>query len=215
MTALQAIPPSRREVAVEEVRRAIILGQLAPGQKLREVALAAEVGVSRPTLREALMQLTHEGLCVHEPHRGFSVAQLDPEAIRNLTDTRLLLDQLAATSISADRARIDALRVAFDAYRQSARSEDPIEQHLAHVEFHRSMWAASRNDTLQRLWPTIESLATLVLAQDQVMRSDPARAIALHGAIVTAITSGTADEIRDALQAHTRQSAEEFILSRG
>ncbi|MEK9809172.1 MAG: GntR family transcriptional regulator, partial [Candidatus Nanopelagicales bacterium] len=61
MASPASIPRTRREIAAQGIRRAIILGDLAPGQKLREVALAAELGVSRPTLREALLLLTHEG----------------------------------------------------------------------------------------------------------------------------------------------------------
>lgn len=202
---------TRRDAAVEHVRRAIILGDLQPGQKLREVALAAEVGVSRPTLREALMRLTHEGLCVQEPHRGFSVATLDAQAIRDLTETRLLLDRLAAATIATDPAAIDELDAAWSTYADDARDPDPLAQHEAHVAFHRAMWAASRNDTLLRMWPTVESLSTLVLAQDQAARADPARAIMLHGRIVDAVRAGSAEEIDSALNAHTRQSAEEFI----
>ncbi len=209
-----SIPRTRREIAAQGIRRAIILGDLAPGQKLREVALAAELGVSRPTLREALLLLTHEGLCEQEPHRGFSVARLDATAIRDLAETRLLLDRLAATTIAQDPERIAELTSAWDTYAALGTDPDPLAQHTAHVAFHRAMWMAAHNDTLIRLWPTVESLSTLVLAQDQAMRSDPKRAIDLHRTLVTAIASGSADQIDAALHAHTRQSAEEFISSR-
>ena len=193
------------------MRRAIILGELQPGQKLREVALAAEIGVSRPTLREALMRLTHEGLCLQEPHRGFSVAHLDPAAIRNLTETRLLLDVLAAQAIAGDPARIAELDQAWSSYVDHGQDPDPLAQHAAHVAFHHALWQASHNDTLLKLWPTVESLSTLVLAQDQAMRADPDRAVAMHGRIVEAIRSGDRSSIESALGEHTRQSAEEFI----
>lgn len=210
----ESIPRTRRELAADGVRRAIILGDLAPGQKLREVALAAELGVSRPTLREALLRLTHEGLCEQEPHRGFSVARLDATAIRDLAETRLLLDRLAATSIAHEPDRLAELDAAWATYETFGSDTDPLTQHAAHVAFHRAMWSAAHNDTLNRLWPTLESLSTLVLAQDQAMRGDPQRAIDLHGAIVTAIASGSMEQIDVALNAHTRQSAEEFITSR-
>lgn len=205
---------TRREIAADEIRRSIILGQLEPGQKLREVALAVELGVSRPTLREALLLLSHEGLCEQEPHRGFSVAKLDPQAIRDLTETRMLLDRLAATTIAEDPAKLDELTDAWSVYQCTGPDADPLEQHRAHVAFHRAMWAATHNDTLMRLWPTLESLSTLVLAQDQAMRRDTTRAVALHGELVTAIESGSAARIDQALVAHTRLSAEEFISAR-
>jgi len=206
---------TRREAVVESVRRSIILGECAPGQRLPEVSLAAELGVSRPTVREALIRLTHEGLCVQEPHRGFSVAHLDAGAIRDLTQTRVTLDLLAAHSISGNNARVQALQDEWAIYLAAATDPDPLAQHLAHVAFHRGLWAASGNDTLRRLWPTLESLSTLVLAQDQAMRANPGRATAMHGRIVDAITAGDAVGIEAAFDAHTRQSAEEFIVSQG
>jgi|DEB0MinimDraft_3_1074331.scaffolds.fasta_scaffold22778_2 DNA-binding GntR family transcriptional regulator len=214
MTASVPEVRTRREGAAAAIRRSIILGQVEPGQKLREVALAAELGVSRPTLREALLLLTHEGLCEQEPHRGFSVATLDEQAVRDLAETRLTLDRLAAVTIAGDPAKCRELAQAWAAYEAAGHNPDPLAQHLAHVEFHRAMWAASHNDTLTRLWPTVDALSTLVLAQDQVMRGDPGRAVHLHGRIVDAVASGSSDAIEAALNAHTRQSAEEFIASR-
>lgn len=216
---MTAPPPApvrtRREQAVEEIRRLIILGELTPGQRLREVALATELGVSRPTLREALRTLTHEGLCEQQPHRGFRVAELEPAAIRDLTETRLLLDRLAAQGIAGNTERLAVLDAAWTAYSRAASDDDPLAQHRAHVEFHRALWAAADNDTLNRLWPTIESLSTLVLAQDQALRADPARALSMHGEIVAAIAGGDPQAIDAALDSHTRQSAEEFISRSG
>ncbi len=58
----------------EELRRAIFDGELESGTPLREVALAESLGVSRPTVREALAVLVAEGLATREPHRGVNVA---------------------------------------------------------------------------------------------------------------------------------------------
>src|SRR3954470_24738344 len=62
----------------EELRRAIFDGEVESGTPLREVALAASLGVSRPTVREALTMLVAEGLATREPNRGVSVGT--PEA---------------------------------------------------------------------------------------------------------------------------------------
>ena len=65
----------------EELRRAVFEGELESGTPLREVALAESLGVSRPTLREALALLVAEGLATREPNRGVSVASPDPESV--------------------------------------------------------------------------------------------------------------------------------------
>ena len=204
---------TRREEAADAIRRAIISGDLQPGQRLREVALAADLGVSRPTLREALRTLVQEGLCEQEPHRGFAVASLDAEAIRDLTDTRLVLDRMAIEGIWADPDGMDLVDHAWSAYADA--DPDPVSQHLAHLALHRALWQASGNSMLMRMWPVAESMSTLVLAQDQAVRRDPDRAFAVHAALIEAIRSRDPQALDAAMAEHTRRSAEEFLTLRG
>lgn len=204
----------RRESAIEAIRRAIILGELRPGQKLREVALAAEIGVSRPTLREALQYLAQEGLCTQERNRGFSVAELDAGAVRDLAETRWVLDRMAMGCIGQDADRLAAVDAAWEEYAGQARQADPLTRHTAHVQFHRALWEASGQSTLLRLWPVLESLSTLVLAQDQALRADTDRAVATHRQMVQALHSGDPERMDAALAEHTRRSAEEFLSLR-
>ena len=204
---------TRREEAADAIRRAIISGDLQPGQRLREVALAAELGVSRPTLREALRTLVQEGLCEQEPHRGFAVASLDAEAIRDLTDTRLVLDRMAIDGIWASPDGMDQVEQAWSAYADA--DPDAVSQHLAHLALHRALWQASGNSMLLRMWPVAESMSTLVLAQDQAVRRDPERALAVHAALIDAIRSRDPQALDAAMAEHTRRSAEEFLSLRG
>ena len=204
---------TRREEAADAIRRAIISGDLQPGQRLREVALAGELGVSRPTLREALRTLVQEGLCEQEPHRGFAVASLDADAIRHLTDTRLVLDRMAIESIWAAADGMDLVEQAWAAYAEA--DADAVSQHLAHLALHRALWQASGNSMLMRMWPVAESMSTLVLAQDQAVRRDPDRALAVHAALIDAIRSRDPESLDAAMAEHTRRSAEEFLTLRG
>ena len=204
---------TRREEAADAIRRAIISGDLQPGQRLREVALAAELGVSRPTLREALRTLVQEGLCEQEPHRGFAVASLDAEAIRDLADTRLVLDRMAIEGIWASADGMDLVEQAWSAYAEA--DPDAVSQHLAHLALHRALWQASGNSMLMRMWPVAESMSTLVLAQDQAVRRDPGRALAVHAKLIDAIRSRDPEALDAAMAEHTRRSAEEFLTLRG
>jgi len=204
---------TRREEAADAIRGAIISGDLQPGQRLREVALATELGVSRPTLREALRTLVQEGLCEQEPHRGFAVASLDAAAIRDLTDTRLVLDRMAIEGIWAAPGGMDQVEQAWSAYAEA--DSDAVAQHLAHLALHRALWQASGNSMLMRMWPVAESMSTLVLAQDQAVRRDPDRALAVHGQLIDAIRSRDPEALDAAMAEHTRRSAEEFLTLRG
>jgi DNA-binding GntR family transcriptional regulator len=69
---------TRRDAVLSELRNAILTGRLAPGDRIKEVQMAKELGVSRPTLREAIYQLIHEGLLVQEVYKGITVGQQPP-----------------------------------------------------------------------------------------------------------------------------------------
>src|SRR3954468_18767308 len=75
----------------DELRRAIFDGELESGTPLREVAIAASLGVSRPTVREALTMLVAEGLATREPNRGVSVGTPEGESVHDVCAARLVL----------------------------------------------------------------------------------------------------------------------------
>jgi DNA-binding GntR family transcriptional regulator len=207
----------RREAVVTAIRRAIVLGDLRPGEKLREVQLAAALDVSRPTLREALNLLVQDGLLVQEPYRGFSVTKLDAGALRDIARTRIPLDLIAITAIVEDPSgrRMQLVHVAWDRYAALGPDADALAQHEAHVALHRGIWVASENAMLLRLWPVTEALATIALAQDQATRHDPDRAYQLHRDLFEAILSGRMERIEGELTRHTLDSAEELLALQG
>ena len=88
---------------------------------------------------------------------------------------------------------------------------DPVIRHESHVAFHRSLWAASENALLLRLWPVTEAHLTIILAQDQAARADPVRAHQVHEKLVEAIRTKDLDVIRTAFTEHTMRSAVELI----
>uniref|UniRef100_UPI000CE3BCF1 GntR family transcriptional regulator n=1 Tax=Nocardioides sp. 616 TaxID=2268090 RepID=UPI000CE3BCF1 len=102
---------------VEELRRAIFDGELESGTPLREVALAEQLGISRPTVREALTVLVAEGLATREPHRGVSVAQPDPDSVADVCRARAVLEVAGARhwAQAEDEAR-EAVRQALADY---------------------------------------------------------------------------------------------------
>lgn len=211
LTPVQAT--SRRDGVLNEIRRAVITGGLQLGARLTEGDLAASLNVSRPTMREAIMQLSQEGLLIQEPYRGLRVAALDPTSIRDTARTRLALDTLAINDILADLTgrRLDLVLRAWQTYDRLPDDADPIAAHQAHVAFHKAIWEASENTMLIRLWPMTEAHITLIMATDQATRRDPRRSHDQHEALVKAIAARDQRRIHAALVVHTIDSAEELI----
>jgi len=204
---------SRKDAVGIEIRRAIILGRLKPGDKLTETQLATSLGVSRPTIREALNQLAREGLIVQEPYRGLRVAEVTKDQIRDIAVARVGLDMLAIDAILADETgrRLQIVEEGWERFERFAFHPDPVVQHEAHLAFHRQVWAASENYLLLKLWPVTESHITLAIAEDQTARDDPERAHRVHEQLMKAIRTRDRDTIHAAFVAHTIQSADELV----
>jgi DNA-binding GntR family transcriptional regulator len=80
------------DATTEQLRRAIISGELRDGSRMRQDALAAELGVSRIPVREALARLEAEGLARSSPHKGYVVTALSRDEISELFELRTLLE---------------------------------------------------------------------------------------------------------------------------
>jgi DNA-binding GntR family transcriptional regulator len=203
----------RRDAVLSQLRNAILTNRLRPGERIREVQLAKDLGVSRPTLREAIYQLIHEGLLVQEPHKGVSVAGIDAATITDVAVVRAALETIAAKAIATDKdgeAR-ERLRRAWVTYDEAAASGDPVRENEAHVELHRTVWMASRNSMLERIWPIVSASVNLALSTDIAARQDAERNRRMHRELVEAILHNRQRSIVAAVREHIQISADELL----
>jgi DNA-binding GntR family transcriptional regulator len=142
---------------VDGLRTRIIRGELEPGQRLWEETLAAEFGVSRIPLREALRALTSEGFLRSEYYGGTFVARLDEDAAHDLLDVRAVLEPLAAAQ-AAVRCAPDHLETFYELLAEGERAlrerryEDTVE---LKVRFSEHLAVASQNTTLISVMRTV------------------------------------------------------------
>lgn len=204
---------SRRDAVINQIRRAIVMGALRPGDKLTEMSLARTLNVSRPTVREALSQFAGEGLLIQEPYKGIRIAHHTPKALMDITNTRMALDTLAVEAILEDPVgtRLEATLGAWRDYEGVEFDPDPLTRHEAHIAFHRAIWIASENELLVRLWPVIEAQVTITLAQEQALRGDEQRVHSMHRQLIGALLTRSLEEVGAALYRHTVVSTQEFI----
>lgn len=113
--------------AADWITNRIIDGRIGPGERVTEVSLANQMGVSRSPVREALRALSREGLIIIEPRRGASVADLDRQNAADLYLCRLLLEPACARySVEAmDGIRADQLSAIFATMTSAAGKHDP------------------------------------------------------------------------------------------
>lgn len=139
-----------REVVADRIRTMILAGDLAPGERLFEDHLAAQLGVSRNPVREALRALESTGLVEVVPRRGAYVARFDPERTRQLLDLRGVLEGYAAELACRNHRPedLDELRRCLADGRAATAAGDTGRAAGLHREFLVLVGRASRNEHL-------------------------------------------------------------------
>ena len=203
----------RRDAVLSQLRNAILTNRLKPGERIREVQLARDLGVSRPTLREAIYQLIHEGLLVQEPHKGVTVAEIDAATITDIAVVRAALETIAAKAIATDKddSVRERLRQVWITYDEAAASGDTVRENEAHMELHRTVWMASHNSMLERIWPIVSASVNLALSTDIAARQDTERNRRMHRELVEAILYNRRRRIVSAVREHIQISADELL----
>ena len=103
-----------RDVVFKKLRREILLGELAPGERLMEIHLAQRLGVSRTPIREAIRKLELEGLVTMIPRRGAEVAQISEKNLEDVLEVRTSLERLAVR-LACERMNEEQLSELHDA----------------------------------------------------------------------------------------------------
>jgi DNA-binding GntR family transcriptional regulator len=190
---------SKADAVYHEVRRRILLGTLPPNSTVNQEQLAALLGVSTTPLREALRRLEVEGLIrTNGAHRDVTVAPLDLGEMRDLYETREVLDCLAVALAAErlDEANRNAILVAMDAL--SEPNDDPLELNR---EFHRSIYSACHNavltEQLDALWDRSDRYRRLagLLATDAHVAED-------HQALVAAVLEQRGADAAEIMRGH-------------
>jgi DNA-binding GntR family transcriptional regulator len=206
--------PSTAQLLAADLRREILDGHPAAGERLRERELVERYGVARHTLRAALRQLAGEGLVRIEPHRGASVARLGPEDVRWLYELRAALE-LEAAHLALERhgGRLpepvhDALAALEEACTGAGPSWSDVSH--AHADLHGAIVAASGSPRIVAAHQALTGELPLFLLQMQP-HVEPERLAADHAALVAGLERDGAQVLR----AHLRESAETLGASVG
>ena len=211
--SLSVEPVSTVDRVAEELRRALFEGELEPGTPLREVALAASLGVSRSTVREAVGMLVADGLVDRIPNKGTSVHALTAEGIRDICQARLVLEAAGVDSWNdaTDEAR-DAVRAAQAEYTRLV-STPATAQELtaAHLEIHRSLTALTGSPRLIATSETLYAEIRLALAHLDRARGNTREQAHAHSDLLDLLESGRLAEARASLVEHLA-GAEQSLL---
>lgn len=197
-----------RDEIFNELRADIIEGRIEPGTQLKEVPLAKRFEVSRTPIRDVLSRLEESGLAVRN-NRGLEVRGLDPEAVIQVYDLRILLEEEVAGQAALNRSLSDILTL--EALLERDRNLDnPSDRELieTNLEFHTAIWNAAANpvlvDVLERLSSHLVHAPTSTLS----VGSRLSEALDQHEALIKAIDARDAETARSIARQHFTEARE-------
>ena len=206
---LKVSPVSVQQQAASKLRAAILAGVFQPGDRLVEADLCERLGVSRPSVREALRSLEAEKLVAIVPNRGPLVPLITWEQAKEIYQVRVLLEGEAAAAFArrATAQGVQGMQAALADFSKAEKTGDPVELVNATSRFYDEILKGCGNTVIRDILNGL--LARITFLRSRSM-SAPGRA--KHSAremkaILQAIQKGDADAARKAAVEHVEQAS--------
>lgn len=202
---------STTEQAAEAIRQAILSGRLLPGTPLREAALAAELGVSRSTLREAARTLASEGLVRYQMNRGIVVADITGPDAADIYAARAAVELAAADALTShpDPAVYANLADLVEQIERAFGRGDTAAVLDGDRLFHATLVAATGSPRLRRFYGQLQQEQRLALALAERSSRQLGRTADDHRQLLDALR-GRREQARAQLTRHLQAGAAEL-----
>ena len=194
-----------REEITATLRGAVISGELKPGVVYSAPSLAEQFGVSPTPVREAMLDLTKEGLVQVARNKGFRVTHLSPAELDNITEIRALLEIPAIRKITetgADPALIRSLRPLATAIEDAARRRDFIAHVAIDMDFHLALLDLAGNPRLVDIVRSLRTSSRLYGLQTLTDDSALLDSSREHAELLDLIEFGDADGAENLMRRH-------------
>jgi len=195
-----------RDHVINEIRTRLVKGQLLPDQRLSEVQLAEELGVSRNTLRESFRALTHAGLLTHIPHRGVFVTRPGAAAIYDIFQIRRMLECEAIKQATPHHPALDAIKLALKCARDAEAKSDWTAVGTANIDFHHAIIRLTDSPRLERFFEGLTAELRLVFGLIPDLRYLHATFMEKNEALYQLVIAQRLDEAAHLLEGYLYQS---------
>lgn len=208
LTELTGRPARLTDAVHDQLRDAILSGDLAPGQQLSVPNLAQRLGVSRGSIREAVLQLVADGLAEERVRRGVVVATLGVSEVRHIHQIREVLEGLAARLCAESPAPelVASLEAALVGQEQAIASEDGTGYADTDERFHALLAAACGNPMLEGLIKRLHAQMQVALTRVADAPEHRHRGHDELRAVLDAVRTGDPDAAESAMRAHIRRT---------
>ena len=193
-----------RDVVFTSLREAIIKGELRPGERLLEIQLAEQLGVSRTPVREAIRKLELEGLVTMLPRRGATVAGITKQHLKEVLEIRKALEILAM-ELACERIEADDLAALIkveDEFENNIQTDDPLKLADIDESFHSLIYRAADNGRLTSILENLRGQMyryRLECIKDRYQRKELVKE---HNAMIDALTNRDKAAAAEATRVH-------------
>ena len=189
------------------LRRQILDGELTPGTALQEVPMAASLGVSRNTVREATRILSLEGLLKRSAHRGVAVARLSLEDVAEIYRLRHLLEipAVRAAKVEDSDVFVELLK-ALEGYEEAVEGVDWVRAVRFDLHFHTLLIRFHRNRRLESFYEKLLGELRMGMVLVDLRHDNPGGLVPVHRRIYQLLTGGETEECATLLAQHLRDS---------
>jgi DNA-binding GntR family transcriptional regulator len=200
---------------VRALRQQIFSGCLKPGEKVLEAKFAAEMGISRGPVREALLILEQEGLVENSPRKGARVVKITLDDIREIYTLRALLEGAAVVLFmeNKDAVALNELEDALKALSQTAAGRDVIEIAKKNLQFHEVILANCGNKRFMAVWKSLQAQSRMFSSMTTEYYLEIEDLYQHHVELKEAIYSGDKKTARLCFEKHILDSMEQLIES--
>ncbi len=205
------------DFAYSELMNAILTGRIKPGETLNQEEIAKSLGASRVPIREALKQMEGEGVVIQRPRRGYVVALLDADAVEDVFDVRMVLEERAGFLATQRRKESDVVAVEtllrqMDEYQICGAADHYVWGEM-NRRFHDRLFACCNRNHLLRAMSTQRNLVSLYVRIGGQIAPNMSRVSEEHWDIVRAFRRGEADEVARLSRLHVQRTAD-FLVAK-
>ena len=204
-----------RDVVFNTLRHAILKGELEPGERLMEIALAQKLGVSRTPIREAIRKLELEGLVVMVPRKGAEVADITEKDLRDVLEVRTALEELSIELAMKNMNDDDykQLAEANKLFAKDSEGDDLIKIAEADVAFHELMYMATCNKRLIQIINNLREQMYRYRLEYIKDKGTHARLVDEHNRIIDAMVKNDVAAAKAAIKLHVENQEENILKS--
>ena len=196
----------RTDSITGDLRRDILDGRFEPGDRLLEVALAAQYECGRSAVRSALVELATEGLVEREANRGATVRRISVTEAIQITEARAALEGLIAAqaALHASDADRDELRRIIDDMRMAVAEDRSRDYSELNALFHRRLREMSGHKIAAELVANLRNRAAHHQYRLSLMPGRSSESLGQHAAIAEAVIAGDSTSAATAMNDHLR-----------